>query len=201
MQSCQRSWSRPDFWTRLSATIYSNKVLAQSTTTAWSWHSMTTRIFNSTMILEPINRPGRLSLATPTKCRLTVRFSLTLPLWEGWTWWAPCRLRRVRWRRRWSRPRRRTRARRGSWRSTPRGATSPADRTSWRGQSRSPSWICEEVPEEEIIRYVLKVERTTGWPWWSETRFCWLWLGCSTVYQILLGQLQIGHKWHSSRAR
>ena len=40
----------------------------------------------------------------------------------------------------------------------------------------------------------------TGIPWWSETRFCWLQFGYSTVWLKLLGQLQSGQKWHSSWA-
>ena len=65
------------FGLHCQATIDSNWFLAKSTTTAWSWHSMTTRMFNSTMILELINWPGWLSLATllrihchsPRSCR------------------------------------------------------------------------------------------------------------------------------------
>ena len=56
------------FWTRLPTTIDSNQFLAQSTTAAWPWHSMTPIIFNSTIILESTNRPGLLSLATLLKC-------------------------------------------------------------------------------------------------------------------------------------
>ena len=38
----------------------------------------------------------------------------------------------------------------------------------------------------------------TGWPWWSETRFCLLQFGCYTVCPILLGHLQSGKKWYNS---
>ena len=48
----------------LDSIAINNRFMAQSTTTALSWPSMTTRIFNSTMILESINPLGQLSLAT-----------------------------------------------------------------------------------------------------------------------------------------
>ena len=33
--------------------------------------------------------------------------------------------------------------------------------------------------------------RSTGWPWWPATIFCWVWFDSSTICPILIGQLQI----------
>ena len=64
-----------------------------------------------------------------------------------------------------------------------------------------------EKPWLDLIRRrkrISNLTRPTGWPWWSETKFCWLYFWSSSMFpncsaisaQFSLAQAELGRQWN-----